>query len=176
MNIVAFTGAGISKASGVPTFTDMPEIRERLTRDFATDYPAEHAEVLEKMRQMMRPARPNDAHLALAEYEVPVCTMNIDGLHQRAGSTYVIEMHGNLDGEIVLYGDMAPSYQLAIDLVEAKAQLPQPVLLIIGTSGYTMITHSMESMAKSLGYRIIKINRNAEAQVRLTLEQLSAGQ
>ncbi len=173
MNVIAFTGAGISKASGVATFNDMPEIRERLTRDFATAYPVEHAEILEKMRQMVRPAQPNDAHLALAEYVVPVCTMNIDGLHQRAGSTHVIEMHGNLEGEIVLYGDMAPGYQTAIDLVEEKARLPHPVLLMIGTSGYTMITHSMESLAISLGYQIIKINQSAETEVRLTLEQLS---
>ena len=169
MNVIAFTGAGISKASGVPTFNEMPEIRHCLTRDFATAYPQQYAEVITKMRQMSQDAKPNDAHFALAEYQIPVCTMNIDGLHRRAGSKQLIEMHGSLEGEIVLYGDMAPNYQKALHLVETKSLLYHPVLLMIGASGYTMITHTVEALAESLGYHVIKINKNSETQVRQVL-------
>lgn len=43
--------------------------------------------------------KPNDAHIALAEYGIPIITMNVDGLHQKAGSKNVITLHGDLPTE-----------------------------------------------------------------------------
>ncbi len=105
---VIFTGAGMSAESGVPTF------RDRMTGLWAHTDPMEIATPTAFRRQpqrvwdwhvhlaaSVRAARPNAAHLAIADLErrglrVTVITQNIDSLHQRAGSRNVIELHGNL--------------------------------------------------------------------------------
>lgn len=95
---VALTGAGISAPSGVPTFqTDWKgrPVRDFLGRDTYRHDPVEFFELFCSMEAWCR-AEPNAAHLALAGLSVPVITQNIDGLHQKAGSKRVIELHGNL--------------------------------------------------------------------------------
>mgnify|MGYP002508179112 CR=1 FL=1 len=67
-------------------FSVQPDIRSYLTRDFAEIYPNQYKEVIRKLQDTCAAAAPNDAHLAIAEYDIPVITMNVDGLHQRAGS------------------------------------------------------------------------------------------
>ena len=106
--VVVFTGAGVSAESGVPTFrSDANALwREVDVRNFA--YPDGYrrnqpdawrwyAARAAKVREVV----PNAAHEAIAEIErrVPeflLITQNIDGLHQRAGSRNVLELHGNL--------------------------------------------------------------------------------
>ncbi|HOG35314.1 MAG TPA: Sir2 family NAD-dependent protein deacetylase, partial [Petrotogaceae bacterium] len=95
--ILCLTGAGISKASGIPTFTEMEDIRIKLSRTYYRSNPDDFFSVLIKMKDNIESAQPNPAHIALARFKVPIVTMNIDGLHQKAGSTEVIELHGNLD-------------------------------------------------------------------------------
>ena len=95
MKIIAFTGAGISKQSNIPTFMERPDIREKLFRDYANTHHEEYNEVIKQLKANMNGAKPNDAHYALAEYHIPVITMNIDGLHKLAGSD-ALEMHGGL--------------------------------------------------------------------------------
>ena len=103
------TGAGVSAASGLPTF------REAQTGLWAQYKPEDLAtsaafvrdpklvwEWYAWRRSLVAKARPNDAHRALAEMErrVPTLTLitqNVDGLHQQAGSGYVIELHGNIN-------------------------------------------------------------------------------
>lgn len=104
--IVAITGAGISQESNIPTFRDAgglwtkydPEkfataaaIKRDLNRVWAWH---------DGIRMEIAKAKPNSAHILLADlearYEVIVCTQNIDGLHQAAGSKNVIEIHGNI--------------------------------------------------------------------------------
>lgn len=101
MKIIAFTGAGISKQSHVPTFMEKPEVREKLFRSFANTHHEEYNEVIRQMKANMNGAQPNDAHIALAQYNIPIITMNIDGLHKKAGSE-ALELHGGLpeDGEM----------------------------------------------------------------------------
>lgn len=123
--ILAFTGAGISQASGVPTFAKQPGIRDCLTRSYAIQHPAEYGEVIAEMQKACNAAAPNDAHLALAEYDVPVITMNVDGLHQKARSRHILAIHGTLP-DIVLYDDPAPLYEVAHNWV---FQLPGRGLL-----------------------------------------------
>ncbi|MDZ7810319.1 MAG: NAD-dependent deacylase [Arhodomonas sp.] len=105
-SVVALTGAGVSAASGVPTFRDA---QTGLWARYQSDG-AGHAGGLRPDPQLVRcwyawrrsllaRVRPNDAHIALAEWpgRMMVITQNVDGLHQRAGSTEVIELHGRLD-------------------------------------------------------------------------------
>jgi NAD-dependent deacetylase len=101
----ALTGAGVSAESGVPDFRSPGGIWDRYDPDeYATAEALAHdpdrtwrffAELIE----LLRDARPNPAHLALAELEGvgvlrTVITQNIDGLHQKAGSRDVVEFHG----------------------------------------------------------------------------------
>ena len=106
--VTVLTGAGISAESGVPTF------REALTGLWSRFKPEELAtpgafrrhpklvwEWYEWRRRRVTAVTPNPGHRALVEIEkrVPVFTLvtqNVDGLHQRAGSRRVIELHGNL--------------------------------------------------------------------------------
>ena len=95
MKIIALTGAGISKQSHIPTFMERPDVREKLFRSYAKRHPEEYNEVIQQLKANMNGAKPNDAHLALAEYKIPIITMNIDGLHRLAGSD-ALELHGGL--------------------------------------------------------------------------------
>ncbi len=95
---VALTGAGISAPSDIPTFQGTWKgrpIRDFLSRDY---FEANRAEFFELFLDMVSwcDREPNEAHKKLAEWNVPVVTQNIDGLHTRAGSKDVIELHGTL--------------------------------------------------------------------------------
>lgn len=106
--VVALTGAGVSAESGVPTFRDAqtglwaqyrPE--ELATPEAFARHPERVWAWYAWRRDLVRRARPNPAHYALAamERQVPdftLITQNVDGLHQAAGSRRVIELHGNL--------------------------------------------------------------------------------
>ncbi len=103
--VTAFTGAGISTESGIPDFRSPGGVWTRYDpRDFTFDRYVESAEVRANSWAMrreffLREARPNPAHVALARIEAAgrghgVITQNIDGLHQLAGSTNVVEIHG----------------------------------------------------------------------------------
>lgn len=102
---IAFTGAGISVESGIPPFRGQgglwnkynPEI---LSLGYFYSYPeSAWKEVKKLFYEFFGKAKPNKAHLALAELEKKgylktVITQNIDNLHQEAGSKSVIEFHG----------------------------------------------------------------------------------
>jgi NAD-dependent deacetylase len=106
--VVVLTGAGISTPSGIPDF------RSEGSGLWSRDEPMEVASLNtfrtapEKFFRWFRPlasqifnAQPNPAHNALSEYEhagyqIAVLTQNIDGLHQKAGSSHVVEMHGTI--------------------------------------------------------------------------------
>ena len=95
---VALTGAGISAPSGIPTFEGTWKgrpIRDFLSRDYFNAHPEGFFELYMDMVSWCR--KPvNAAHRKLVEWDLPVITQNIDGLHTRAGSRRVIEMHGTL--------------------------------------------------------------------------------
>lgn len=181
MRIIAFTGAGISKQSHIPTFMERPDVREKLFRSFANEHHEEYNEVIRQLKMNMNHALPNDAHYALAQYHIPVITMNIDGLHRAAGSD-ALEMHGCLpdDDEIdmarslynkpVLYGDPAPNYQKAYEMVYSLKV--NDIFLVIGCSYHTAIAVDLREIAKSRGARIIEIQEDAAHRVRKVLEEL----
>jgi NAD-dependent deacetylase len=101
------TGAGISAESGVPTFRDaLTGLWERFDpEELATEeayrrQPALVWQWYQHRRELVAAARPNPAHHALAVLArlkpMTLVTQNIDGLHQKAGSEQVVELHGNL--------------------------------------------------------------------------------
>lgn len=102
--LVILTGAGVSAESGIPTFRDPGGLWDRYdpevvcTASGLYENPELVLDFLNVLRRMIGGARPNDAHEAIAglerEFNVTVITQNIDDLHERAGSTDVIHIHG----------------------------------------------------------------------------------
>ena len=165
--ILALTGAGISKASGIPTFQDIPGIKDKLDVDFRAQHPEEFGRVVQQMKDNMRGKEPNAAHRALAAHDIPIVTMNVDGLHQKAGSTTVIECHGNLEaGTMVLYGEQA-FYEQAFGLLQqatdaADKNGQRKILLVIGTSYETQFANAFVQSALYLGWALAEVNHDAE--------------
>lgn len=105
-NLVVFTGAGISAESGLKTFRDSDGLWEGFNiEDVATPRawrrdPALVLEFYNMRRRNVKEAHPNPAHYALAKFEehfnVNIITQNIDDLHERAGSTKVLHLHGEI--------------------------------------------------------------------------------
>lgn len=171
--IIAFTGAGISKASGIPTFDEQGDLRIKLDRNFATYHRKEFNSIMQQLVNTCKAAEPNDAHKALAEYDIPIITMNIDGLHTRTGSKNVVEVHGNAEkNNVVLYGDAAPKYTEALDIIDRMCK--DDILLIVGTSFYTSISSQIRSIAVNNWAQVVIINNDAEHQVRKFLEENQA--
>ena len=110
-NIVFFGGAGVSTESGIPDFRSATGIyskmlaqhvspEELVSHTFFERCPEEFFDFYRK-RLVYMEARPNDCHKALAALErmgklKAVVTQNIDGLHQEAGSSRVLELHGSI--------------------------------------------------------------------------------
>jgi NAD-dependent deacetylase len=106
--IVVLTGAGISAESGIPTFRDADGLWEgHAVEDVATPEGFDREPTLvhrfyDARRAALTGVTPNAAHYALADLErtlgddLLVVTQNIDDLHERAGSTRVLHMHGEL--------------------------------------------------------------------------------
>lgn len=106
LKIVFFTGAGISKESGIDTFRDSDGLWENhKIEDVATPrgWQVNRTRVLDfynARRAQLKTVEPNDAHKYLAsledKFEIVIVTQNVDNLHERAGSTSVIHLHGEL--------------------------------------------------------------------------------
>jgi NAD-dependent deacetylase len=104
--LVVLTGAGISAESGLRTFRDSDGLWENYRiEDVATPGawkkdPELVLEFYNMRRKNVKDAKPNAAHLGLAElekeYDVHIVTQNIDDLHERAGSTKVMHLHGEI--------------------------------------------------------------------------------
>lgn len=110
--IVFFGGAGVSTASNIPDFRSADGLYNRemdtvippetiLSYYYFVSHPADYYRFQRKYLTFPD-AKPNPAHHALVELErqgrlLTIITQNIDGLHQQAGSTNVIELHGNLN-------------------------------------------------------------------------------
>jgi len=128
---VVLTGAGISTESGIPDFRSAEGIWARYDPaevahiDAFRRDPARVWEFYALRLDVLAEAEPNDGHLALAELEEQgsiraVITQNVDGLHQRAGSRDVVEVHGSLrEAECVHCGVRVP-------MAAAVGSLPLP--------------------------------------------------
>ena len=194
------TGAGMSKESGLDTFRDDDtglwtrfDPQELATPEAFHRDPVKVWAWYRWRRQMLAQVHPHDGHRSLAEWEerVPdftVVTQNIDGLHHRAGSQNVIELHGRLDmarcsccdyrvqhlddlGEDpacpVCTKRLRPGVvwfgeALPPGALEAAFHAAQRcnVFVVIGTSGVVQPAASLADAAKSFGAAIIEINPN----------------
>lgn len=194
---VALTGAGISVESGIPPFRGREGLWEKYDPeeyahiDAFRANPAKVWEMQAQFLEVIDRALPNDAHLALARLEsmgilATVITQNVDGLHQLAGNTDVVEFHGNNRRLICLscrrYFPVARAREQMPPLCDCGAVLkpdavffgePIPrdallrshvaaqscqVMLVIGTSAVVEPAASIPLVAKRAGVAIIEIN------------------
>ncbi|PIE74261.1 MAG: NAD-dependent deacylase [Deltaproteobacteria bacterium] len=168
--IVVLSGAGISAESGIQTFRDADGLWEGhdvmavASPEGWADNPELVLDFYNQRRRQLFEVCPNSAHEAIAElqdnYQVTVITQNVDDLHERAGSEYVIHLHGELKSvrsdqnpdmnyyceDDVHLGDVADDgAQLRPDIVwfgEDVPQMPEAIahvsqadiVIIIGTS------------------------------------------
>jgi NAD-dependent deacetylase len=105
--IVVLTGAGISADSGLPTFRDLDGLwRTYRWQELASpagwrQHPQAVLDFYNQRRAAAWAAQPNAGHRAIAAleqvFEVDVITQNVDGLHERAGSTRVLHLHGEIE-------------------------------------------------------------------------------
>ena len=104
--ITVLTGAGVSAESGITTFRDSDGLWENHNVEDVASIegwyrnPGLVLDFYNARRSQLMTVRPNDAHLAIAsleeDYDVTVVTQNVDNLHERAGSTRIIHLHGEL--------------------------------------------------------------------------------
>lgn len=105
--IAVFTGSGISQESGIETFRDTSnglwynyDINKVSTADALRDTPELVFEFHNYLRSKLHGIEPNKAHIDLAElekeFDVTIITQNVDNLHEKAGSTKILHLHGEL--------------------------------------------------------------------------------
>ena len=104
--LVVLTGAGVSAESGITTFRDSNGLWENHRVEEVASIegwymnPALVLDFYNQRRAQLADVRPNTAHLAIAslekDWDVTVVTQNVDNLHERAGSTRIIHLHGEL--------------------------------------------------------------------------------
>lgn len=134
--IVVFTGAGISTESGISDYRSKGGLWQRFQPITIQEFLADEDKRREYWRRKkemfheMRDARPNAGHLAIARLEgqgkmLGVITQNIDGLHQRAGSRKVLELHGtNLEVVCLSCGRVGP-FDPVYDRLEQGEEIPR---------------------------------------------------
>lgn len=214
LKIVVFSGAGMSAESGIQTFRDSNGLWENYNiEEVATPQawmrnPDLVTEFYNARRKNVMEANPNAAHIAIAELEkvaeVSVITQNIDDLHERAGSTNVLHLHGNIrfskssgpnqeqvhypiDGWELTAQDKCPDgYRLrphvvwfgeAVPAYEAAAQLlfGAEVLIVIGTSLQVYPAAGLIHYAENARERYIIDPKAEELEVPGNFERISRG-
>ena len=196
--VLVLTGAGISAESGVPTFRgggntavwkgmrfDVISSAEMLERDLLAVW-----EWFDYRRNFMDSILPNPAHYEIARWqerfaELTLVTQNIDGLHQKAGSREVIELHGNiwrarctacgtaysmvpdkrpeacfecgdpLRPDVVLFGEMLPPG--AFELAAVRASECE-LCFVVGTSALVYPAAGLPEIAKAAGAYVVEVN------------------
>ena len=143
-SIFALTGAGVSAESGIPTFRapgtglwSRYDLRQVATPEAWKNNPSLVWSWYSLRRKMARRAQPNPAHLALAQLErraqtFTLATQNVDGLHLRAGSQNIAELHGSLfrfrcarEGNVIAWEDPDDDNPEALERLE-RGELTAP--------------------------------------------------
>lgn len=189
---VCITGAGCSQSAGIPTFKDRPDLRNLLTVE---NYNSRYYEVMRAIHEMAHTVagkEPTLAHKLIAQQsDWRVITMNVDGLHQKAGTKNVLEVHGQLrkvrcstckrnhfisvldttfhcptcgarlESPMVLYG------QKNIPEYETATKMLQlaNTVIIIGTSFENAFPCEMKRIAEQMGKEIHIFNKDADAEL-----------
>lgn len=133
--IAVLTGAGISAESGISTFRDAGglwdeyPVMEVASHDGFVRNPALVHKFYNKRRKELLSCQPNAAHLGLKElerwYDVHIITQNVDNLHEKAGSTNVLHLHGELM-KIRSMLDESRVYTLTPDNIETSPDTRDP--------------------------------------------------
>ena len=169
--LVILSGAGISAESGISTFRDSNglwenyDVMEVASIEGWNQNPKLVIDFYNQRRAQLATVEPNEAHKIIAQleeyYEVTVVTQNVDNLHERAGSTNIIHLHGELTkvcsvdnkkyvtdiGYLTFeFGDLAPDGQLLrpfivwfgedVPLIQKASEIVEQadIIVIIGTS------------------------------------------
>ena len=194
--IVFVTGAGISQESGIPTFRGKDgywrkyDPMKLASIDAFYDDPKLVWEWYDDRRKNILDVKPNEGHFAISQMEefkdVVVLTQNIDGLHQRSGSTNVLELHGSIirikctvcdfiDNITENFESLPPKCKcgsmLRPDVVWFGEPLPQniwqsaikeasvcDVMVIVGTSLVVSPANTLHVYAKQNGAILIEVN------------------
>jgi len=194
--IVFVTGAGISQESGIPTFRGKDGYWRRYdpvklaSIDAFYDDPKLVWEWYEDRRKNILSVKPNEGHFAISQMEefkdVVVLTQNIDGLHQRSGSTNVLELHGSIIRIKCTVCDFTDNITENFELLPPKCKcgsmlrpdvvwfgepLPQniwqsaikeasvcDVMVIVGTSLVVSPANTLPAYAKQNGAILIEVN------------------
>ena len=200
-HIAVLTGAGISAESGVPTFREAQTgywARFR-PEDMATEegfraHPRRVWDWYQHRRGLLAAAQPNAGHVALAQFQqrhpwrITLITQNVDGLHQRAGSTGVLCLHGDifadrwLDtprncchidhavaghppycdrcGNLLRPGVVWFGEPLPYATLEAAQQAARvcDLMLVVGTAGAVYPAAGLARIARDAGARVVIVN------------------
>ena len=193
-SVVVLTGAGISVPSGLAPFrgpgglwNDL-DVEQYVTADALARNRDKVIGFLDEMRKVAREAAPNAAHTALARAEAArtqgarfdLITQNIDGLHTRAGSKRVHEIHGSLEAQrceecgmrcdvdhthcscggrlrpdVVLFGELLPAEALRLS---QRALGTCDYFVAVGTSGFVWPAAGLVLEAKAAGATCLNVN------------------
>lgn len=212
-SLVVFSGAGVSAESGLATFRgtgglwEGHRVEEVATPEaFARD-PNMVWRFYAQRREKAQAAQPNSAHLAIAALQrlfpsLVVVTQNVDGLHQRAGSPDVVELHGSLWTLVCTScGARRQDYQVPLPVVPPSCprcgglerpgvvwfgeELPKEAwdraewvcsqadgLLVVGTSGLVWPAAGLVELASQRGALIVEVNPKPSALSSLAQVQL----
>ena len=148
-NIVVFTGAGVSADSGIATFRDADglwanyRIEEVCTPEALKNNRAKVIEFYNMRRRESLTKQPNDGHRAIASMEewadVCVVTQNVDNLHEQAGSSRVLHLHGELmklrsEKNPDLIYDINDGWEQSLDARGEDGALLRPHIVFFGES------------------------------------------
>lgn len=201
-NIVFFGGAGVSTESGIPDFRSVDGLYNQkykyppetiLSHSFYVSQPEEFYRFY-RDKMLCLDAQPNAAHIKLAELEKAgklkaIVTQNIDGLHQKAGSKNVLELHGSVhrnfcqrchkffDAEYMLHSEGVPKcdacggpikpdvvlYEEGLDndvIEQSLYYISHADMLIIG--GTSLIVYPAAGLVRYYGgHKLVLINKSA---------------
>lgn len=201
-NIVFFGGAGVSTESGIPDFRSVDGLYNQkykyppetiLSHSFYVSQPEEFYRFY-RDKMLCLDAQPNAAHIKLAELEQAgklkaIVTQNIDGLHQKAGSKNVLELHGSVhrnfcqrchkffDAEYMLHSDGVPKcdacggpikpdvvlYEEGLDndvIEQSLYYISHSDMLIIG--GTSLVVYPAAGLVRYYGgHKLVLINKSA---------------
>lgn len=188
---ICLTGAGCSQSAGIPTFAEQPGLRDKLSVEYMRTNYYDFFKTIQMLKKAIDGKEPTTAHKLIAQQkDWRVITMNIDSLHEKAG-TIALEVHRNLKNVICsgckrrhsiatidtsyycpscgaklqspiwLYGDgNIPEYKTATQMLQLAS-----TVIIIGTSFETGFSSEFLRIAKELGKEIHIFNENADAQL-----------